>query len=135
MRVSTIVLSSLSIGCYALPSALNTPCVSTDDCNEFFEYCEQRVCVHKSFFPVHGLEIGGLFVLAIVMLLSNAGGMSGGIIIMPIVMSFFQFETKSAIALSNFLVFVSCLTRYATNFNTPHPESTPYWSTTRLPLL
>ena len=48
------------------------------------------------------LEFFGSFVLGILIALSNAGGIGGGGIIVPIVLIFFNFSTKESIALSNF---------------------------------
>ena len=101
---------------------MNTHCTHSSDCNEPFETCEEHSCTHKSILPFGLQEFFGVIVLAFLLILSSAGGTGGGVIIVPILMSLFQFETKSAIALSNFLVFCSCVTRYATNYRARHPQ-------------
>jgi uncharacterized membrane protein YfcA len=48
------------------------------------------------------LEFFGSVVLGVMIALSNAAGTGGGGIVVPILMIFYQFATKQAVALSNF---------------------------------
>ena len=126
MKICAFVILSLIFLAWlpyaaALPSAINTHCMRSSDCNEPFESCERHTCTHKSVLPFGAQECIGVVVLALLLVLSSAGGTGGGVIIVPILMSLFQFETKSAIALSNFLVFCSGVTRYVTNYRARHP--------------
>ena len=73
-------------------------------------------------FPIEYLEFIGVVVLAAVIAASNAGGIGGGGIIVPICLSFFQFDTKSSVALSNFLIGTGALTRFILNYRLKHPE-------------
>jgi uncharacterized membrane protein YfcA len=50
-------------------------------------------------FPATNLEIGGYFVFAIVKALSNIAGIGGGGISVPILLGFFHFDTKRAVAI------------------------------------
>lgn len=50
------------------------------------------------------MEFFGSVVLGIMIALSNAGGIGGGGIIVPIGIIFFYFKTKEAVALSNFCI-------------------------------
>ena len=56
------------------------------------------------------------------MLLSNVAGIGGGGIAIPMVMYFFGFSMKPAIAVSSFSIMLSTLTRFFFNFNERHPE-------------
>jgi len=50
------------------------------------------------------LEFFGFIVLGIMIAFSNAAGIGGGGIIVPICIIFFQFSTKESVALSNFCI-------------------------------
>ena len=55
------------------------------------------------------------------MMLCTIGGIGGGGAVVPLLMSFFKFETKEAIAISGFSIFVCSLTRYIFNYRQKHP--------------
>ena len=79
-------------------------------------------CVHKDVFPLEILEFFGSMILGIMVALSNAGGIGGGGIIVPIAIVFFRFRTKQAVALSNFCIFTASVVRFIINFNQKHPK-------------
>ena len=56
------------------------------------------------------------------MALSNIAGIGGGGVAIPLVMAFFVFKTKPAIAISSFSIFVCTTARFIFNFNDRHPE-------------
>lgn len=80
------------------------------------------ICSHKTVFPMLGLEYGGLAVFGLIMALSNVAGIGGGGVAIPLVMAFFTFTTKPAIAISSFSIFVCTIARWLFNFNERHPE-------------
>ena len=49
------------------------------------------------------------------------GGVGGGGIVVPLAMVFFRFDAKSAVALSNFSIFLSSLVRYLLFIKEKHP--------------
>lgn len=61
-------------------------------------------------------------VFAFVMLLSNVGGIGGGGIAIPLVMVFFNFSMKPAIAISSFSIMCSTLARFIFNFSERNPD-------------
>ena len=67
-------------------------------------------------------EYVGIVVFSIMMALANIAGIGGGGIAIPIVMAFFHFNTKPAIAISSFSIFMTTLARFIMNFKLPHPE-------------
>ena len=73
-------------------------------------------------FPLEFLEFIGSIVLGVMVALSNAGGIGGGGIIVPIAIIFFAFRTKQAVALSNFCIFIASLVRFAINYKQKHPH-------------
>jgi len=56
------------------------------------------------------------------MLMSNVGGIGGGGIAIPLVMVFFNFSMKPAIAISSFSIMCSTLARFFFNFNERNPD-------------
>ena len=67
-------------------------------------------------------EIVGSFVFGFIMLMSNVGGIGGGGVAIPLVMVFFNFSMKPAIAISSFSIMCSTLARFIFNFNERHPD-------------
>ena len=92
--------------------------------NPWFECGSKKegFCGHKDVFPVFGLEIVGIIVFSIIMALSNVAGIGGGGIAVPVLIAFFYFTTKTAIAISSFSIFLTTLARFIMNFKERHPE-------------
>lgn len=57
----------------------------------------------------------------ILLALSNSGGLGGGGAMVPVLMIFFRFDLKRAIALSNSTIFISALIRFLVNSRQTHP--------------
>ena len=72
-------------------------------------------------FPQEWRELLGALILAVAISLCNAAGIGGGGIIVTINVTLFQFTAKESIAMSNFVIFFGCVTRYIRNFNNKHP--------------
>lgn len=101
-------------------------CVVDTDCDDYpYFKCGVKtpnVCNHKKVFPARGLEIGGWFAFAAFKALSNIAGIGGGGVSVPMAMGFFHFDTKPAIALSSFMIFITSLATFFLNFRSKHPE-------------
>ena len=99
-------------------------CVVSSDCPQFSECGTKKpgICSHKKLFPPESTEIGGYFVFAVIKALSNVAGIGGGGISVPIVMAMYGFETKSAVAISSFAIFITSLASFIVNFYKKHPE-------------
>ena len=95
--------------------------MTDSDCT-IMHVCSSGVCEHKPVFPGVPLEIAGIIVLSLLVMLSNVGGIGGGGIVVPLVMAFFNFNTKHSIAISGLSIFLSSLTRYVYNFKQMHPQ-------------
>jgi len=81
------------------------------------------VCEHKPLWPLKPIEWLGSFLFAIIMLLSNVGGIGGGGVAIPMVQIFFGWsDLKKAIAISSFSIFISTFTRFFYNWFERHPE-------------
>jgi hypothetical protein len=101
-------------------------CVVDEDCPRHpFYKCGVHTpgeCGHKKLFPPTGLEIGGYFVFAFVKAMSNIAGIGGGGVSVPILMGMFGFDTKPAVAISSFAIFITTLASFVINFRKKHPE-------------
>lgn len=63
-----------------------------------------------------------MLVLPTLLGMANVGGITGGGLTVPLIMTFWGFNTKEAIAISGFQSFVGALVRYLYSRNTKHPE-------------
>ncbi len=63
-------------------------------------------------FPSYPLEWWGNVIFAIVMSLCNIGGIGGGGIHIPMIMVFYKFPTKEAVAISSLTIVMSAGTKY-----------------------
>ena len=67
------------------------------------------------------IENAGELLTALILFLSNCGGLGGGGSMIPIIIIFFGFEVKQAIGLSNASIAVASICRYFFNFPKSHP--------------
>jgi len=94
---------------------------SSDDWNTPYLTCKNGFCSHKDVFPIEWTELLGSTLVTVTISLCNAAGIGGGGIIITIGITLFHFSPKEAVAISNFVVFFGCLTRYIKNFKNKHP--------------
>ena len=59
---------------------------------------------------------------AIVKAISNIAGIGGGGVSVPIIMGMFFFNTKQAVAISSFAIFITSIASFLLNFKKKHPE-------------
>ena len=84
---------------------------------------ETLTCVHKSLFPAETAEIIAYVLLPILFAVAAVGGVGGGIILLPMLIGFFHFGTKEAIALCAAIVTESAFIRFVFfSAHAPHPE-------------
>jgi uncharacterized membrane protein YfcA len=67
-------------------------------------------------------EYYGLVAFAAFMALANLAGVGGGGVAIPMIMIFFKFETKEAVACSTFTILWCSLARFFLNYKGKHPE-------------
>ena len=67
-------------------------------------------------------EMIGVFVFAFVMALCTVAGIGGGGIAISLIIAFFNFPTKEAVAISSLSILMCTIMRFVYNFNTMHPE-------------
>ena len=89
-----------------------------------FYYCSvaEGFCVRKDLWPPTTLEDIGFVLLAFFMGLCNVAGIGGGAIDVPLLMAFFFFGTKEAVALSNMIILFGAVTRFIYTINERNPD-------------
>jgi hypothetical protein len=100
-------------------------CTRDGDCKERYHICgikEAGVCDHKDVFPTEKVEIIGVLVFAFIMGLCTVAGIGGGGIAISLIIAFFNFTTKPAVAISSFSILLCTMMRFLYNFKTMHPE-------------
>lgn len=95
-------------------------CQNDSDCNEL-NVCTKNKCKHKSFFPATSREIVGLLCIVVGSALSNAGGIGGGGLLIPILILILKFETHEAIPISKLMIFTGALTAFIMGMRNKHP--------------
>ena len=91
-----------------MPDDINTEgsdyetCYFSNECSKapFYICNDDSICAHKAVFPIYPVEFIGLVVLTILIGFANAGGTGGGGLTVPILMTFWGFNTKESIAMS-----------------------------------
>lgn len=73
-------------------------------------------------FPQEGLEVAGLATFGVIMALCTVAGIGGGGVANSMLIYFFKFETKPAVAISSFSILVCTTFRFFYNFNSKHPD-------------
>lgn len=68
------------------------------------------------------LEIGGIFVLLIMMTLCTIAGIGGGGIEVPLMITFFSFNTKESVAVTGLSIFMCSMTKFFYSFKAQHPQ-------------
>ena len=96
--VCRILLLWMSIFCILTTQAVED-CDDDSDCRSF-NTCEDGECKHKDLMDPKGSEIGGTLLIILFAALSNAGGIGGGPIMIPILIILFSFNAHFAVPLS-----------------------------------
>ncbi len=88
-----------------------------------FNFCDSasEKCTHKPFFPFNIQEVFGLGSIVIGSALSNAGGIGGGGLLIPILLLILKFYTHEAIPISKLMIFTGALTSFLLGFKQSHP--------------
>ena len=105
-------------------------CTANDQCNrypyyvcdEYSDELDSKICKHKDVFPPEALEVVGVFVFGFIMALCTVAGIGGGGIANSMLIAFFKFDTKPAVAISSFSILVCTTMRFFYNFRTKNPE-------------
>ena len=77
----------------------------------------------KTHFEYNRKELIGAILVIILSMISNAGGVGAGLIIVPVYILFYGFVSSDAIPLSRVTIFSGSLTNYVLNFNQRDPHN------------
>ncbi len=77
--------------------------------------------MHKQFFPPTNSEIVGVFSIILGSAISNAGGIGGGGLLIPILILILKFTTHEAIPVSKLMIFTGALTAFIMGLKNKHP--------------
>ena len=83
---------------------------------------EPNICNHKAVMPPELKEVAGLFTFAFIMALCTVAGIGGGGIAVSLIIAFFKFTTKPAVAISSFTILICTIMRFMYNFKSKNPE-------------
>jgi hypothetical protein len=111
-------------------------CKKDDDCDEL-NFCNinDNKCVHKKIFSDLSREFTGLLMIVLGSALSNAGGIGGGGLLIPILLLILNFYTHEAIPISKLMIFTGALTSFYLGFRQKHPMRNSITIDYNIPLL
>jgi hypothetical protein len=111
-------------------------CKMDAECIEM-NYCdlEKKKCVHKKIFSNFNKEFIGLVSIIFGSALSNAGGIGGGGLLIPILLLIMNFYTHEAIPISKLMIFTGALTSFFLGFRQKHPTRNSITIDYNIPLL
>jgi len=111
-------------------------CKTNEECDEL-NYCkiDENKCVHKKIFNNLLLEFSGLIMIVIGSALSNAGGIGGGGLLIPILLLVLKFYTHEAIPISKLMIFTGAFTSFILGFRQKHPFRNSITIDYNIPLL
>lgn len=95
-------------------------CRTDSDCSRL-SVCISEECEHKDLFPMSITEYLGVILVILLAGLSNAGGIGGGAIMMPILILLFGFVPHYAIPISQVIIFGGSLIAIVMKLPSRHP--------------
>ncbi|KAL4426426.1 hypothetical protein ABPG74_004443 [Tetrahymena malaccensis] len=106
-------------------SELEHQCETDSDCG-YMQICNQLFqCHRKNLFPMTLTELLGSVVILVVVGIGQAAGIGGGLIVVPVLMSFFGYETKKSIALVFITIFSASLGNLMSFMKQKHKDGGP----------
>lgn len=87
------------------------------------DYAPDSIPQHKNLLPIDNTDIIGSLLVAFGLMMSAAGGIGGGGILVPLLIIVFNFEPKFAIPLSNITILGSSITNVIMNLPKRHPDA------------
>jgi hypothetical protein len=135
IRLISIILVLLILFPLFHSSATNF-CKNDQDCDES-NYCNinENKCVHMKIFTDFPKELIGLIMIVLGSALSNAGGIGGGGLLIPILLLVLNFYTHEAIPISKLMIFTGAITSFILGFRQRHPTRKSITIDYNIPLL
>ena len=125
--VSKRALLLLALNCLcglSKASIFNAPCDTNAQCQLMYnnEYrCYDHHCMRKDF-TYSSKDFIGFILVIIISMITNAGGVGAGTIIIPAYIFFFDFVSSDAIPLSRVTIFAGSLVNYLINWTQRDPK-------------
>ena len=91
-----------------------------NDCS-YLNICLNHKCEHKPFSPATLSEWIGVFCITLGSAVSNAGGIGGGGLLIPILILILKFSTHEAIPISKLMIFTGATTAFIMGLKNKHP--------------
>lgn len=121
-----VVVCLLAVLSTVQSSIYNAKCTSSAQCakiyNQNYECSDEGTCIRDHFSYKPG-ELFGFVMIIIVSMITNAGGVGAGTIIIPAYVVFFDFVSSDAIPLSRVTIFAGSLVNYIINFKQRDPHN------------
>jgi uncharacterized membrane protein YfcA len=95
-------------------------CKSQDQCL-YLNNCVSGKCSHKALFPLASTEIAGTFIMTIVAIIANAGGLGGSVVSISLMLVLFGFDAHGCVAETQVFVFGGTATATLLKFWDRHP--------------
>jgi hypothetical protein len=137
IKISLILIVLLVfLQVYEVSSNTAESCKTDAECIEM-NYCDldKKKCVHKKIFSNFNKEFIGLVTIVFGSALSNAGGIGGGGLLIPILLLIMNFYTHEAIPISKLMIFTGALTSFFLGFRQKHPTRNSITIDYNIPLL
>jgi len=114
------IICSNNLVRYSFKFIKNEKCKDDSDCPEL-NFCKNNSCVHKGILPFTLFEAGCFLLIIIASAFSNAGGIGGGGLIIPILIFLLNFTTHEAIPITKIMIFTGAIITYIQNFSQQNP--------------
>lgn len=124
-KTSVRVLAVLWLASQVSASVYNAPCGQSSECARIYnsEYeCVDSHCLRRQF-DYSRFEILGFCMIIVISMITNAGGVGAGTIIIPAYIVFFDFVSSDAIPLSRITIFAGSLVNYIINWTQRDPHN------------
>ncbi|OMJ85452.1 hypothetical protein SteCoe_13212 [Stentor coeruleus] len=95
-------------------------CKVDSDCLSL-NHCSNDTCIHKDLFPLSSLEILSIFVMTIVSMIANAGGVGGSTMILSLMLSLHNFDQHLCVGMTQVFIFAGTSTAVLLKFRDRHP--------------
>lgn len=120
--IVAMMLAASLVQCQTDVAKMGKSCKLDAQCSPPYIVCKKNICERKDLFPMTGAEIGAIFVLLILVMLAIIVSLSGGLIIVPIMILMIGFSAKQAVVLANAIVLLTSGTKYVMSLFKVNPD-------------
>ncbi len=126
MKVTIFILLLLFSLTFSKRLVLNSVKLKTDKCKVDADclernFCKNGRCTHMGLLPISFNDMICFFLIIIASALSNAGGIGGGGLLIPILIFMLNFTTHEAIPITKIMIFSGAVISYFLNIYQKNP--------------